>query len=72
MLFPWREYQIKERSKSNKNNESLIEKLKIEGITDINILRAMKKVPRELFVENQFIQQAYENVPLPIDCNTLI
>ena len=72
MLFPWREYQIKERSKSNKNNESLIEKLKIEGITDINILRAMKKVPRELFVENQFIQQAYENVPLPIDCKQTI
>ena len=72
MLFPWREYQIKERSKSNKNNESLIEKLKIEGITDINVLRAMKKVPRELFVENQFIQQAYENVPLPIDCKQTI
>ena len=72
MLFSWREYQIKERSRSNKNNESLIEKLKIEGITDINVLRAMKKVPRELFVENQFIQQAYENVPLPIDCKQTI
>ena len=72
MLFSWQKYRINERSRLNRNNESLIEKLKIEGITDINVLRAMKKVPRELFVENQFIQQAYENVPLPIDCKQTI
>ena len=72
MLFSWRKNQIKESSKLNRNNESLIEKLKIEGITDINILRAIKKVPRELFVEHQFIQQAYENIPLPIDCKQTI
>ena len=52
----------------NKNNEDLIEELKCEGITDSNILLAMKKVPRELFVEQQFIDKAYNNIPLPIDC----
>ena len=72
MLFSLQKYRIKERSRLNRNNESLIEKLKIEGITDMNILRAMRKVPRELFVEHQFIQQAYENIPLPIDCNQTI
>ena len=72
MLFSWQKYRIKERSRLNRNNESLIEKLKIEGITDMNILRAMREVPRELFVEHQFIQQAYENIPLPIDCNQTI
>ena len=72
MLFSWKKYRIKERSRLNRNNESLIEKLKIEGITDINILRAMRKVPRELFVEHQFIKQAYENIPLPIDCKQTI
>ena len=56
----------------NNSNKSLIDKLKIEGITDINILNAMEKVPRELFVEQQFIQQAYENIPLPIDCQQTV
>ena len=32
----------------------------------------MKKVPREIFVEPQFIRQAYENIPLPIDCGQTI
>ena len=72
MLFSWREFKIKEGSKLNRNNKSLIEKLKVEGITDINILHAMKKVPREFFVEHQFIQHAYENIPLPIDCKQTI
>ena len=72
MLFSWREFKIKEGSKLNRNNKSLIEKLKVEGITDINILHAMKKVPREFFVEHQFIQNAYENIPLPIDCKQTI
>ena len=72
MLFSWREYKIKERSRLNRNNKSLIEKLKAEGITDINILHAMKKVPREFFVEHEFIQHAYENIPLPIDCGQTI
>ena len=72
MLFSWREYKIKKRSRLNRNNKSLIEKLKAEGITDINILHAMKKVPREFFVEHEFIQHAYENIPLPIDCKQTI
>ena len=72
MFFSWQKYKIKERSRLNRNNKSLIEKLKAEGITDINILHAMKKVPREFFVEHQFIQHAYENIPLPIDCKQTI
>ena len=54
------------------DNKDLIRKLKIEGINESNILCAIKKVPRELFVEKQFIQQAYENIPLPIDCEQTI
>ena len=56
----------------NRNNLALIEELKNKGITDERILLAIKKVPRELFVEQQFIQQAYENIPLPIDCGQTI
>ena len=72
MLFPWKKYQIRKPSKPNRDNETLIEELKIRGITNSNILYAIKKAPRELFVEKQFIQQAYENIPLPIDCKQTI
>ena len=54
------------------NNKNLIKKLKNEGIIESSILCAIKKVPRELFVEQHFIEQAYENIPLPIDCGQTI
>ena len=72
MLFPWQKNRIEKRHRLNGNNEALIEELKIEGITENNVLAAIKKVPREIFVERQFIQQAYENIPLPIDCGQTI
>ena len=70
MLFPWQKNRIKQL-RSNRNNEELLEELKIEGITE-NVLYAIKKVPREIFVERQFIKQAFENFPLPIDCGQTI
>ena len=72
MLFSWQKNRIEKLLRLNKNNEALIEELKIEGITENNILYAIKKVPREIFVEQQFIQQAYENIPLPTDCGQTI
>ena len=72
MLFPWQKNRIKKLFRLNRDNEALIEELKIEGITENNVLYAIKKVPREIFVERQFIQQAYENIPLPIDCGQTI
>ena len=72
MLFPWQKNRSKKLLGLNKNNKALIEELKIEGIAENNILCVMKKVPREIFVEQQFIQQAYENIPLPIDCKQTI
>ena len=72
MLFPWKKNWSKKPLGLNKNNKTLIEELKIEGITENNILSAIKKVPREIFVEQQFLKQAYENIPLPIDCGQTI
>ena len=72
MLFSWQKNKIRKSPRHNRNNEDLIEELKIEGITEHNILCAIKKVPRELFVEKRFIQQAYKNIPLPIDCGQTI
>ena len=72
MIFPWQKNRIEKLLRLNRNKEALIKELKIEGITENNILCAIKKVPREIFVEQQFIQQAYENIPLPIDCGQTI
>ena len=72
MLFPLQKNRIKKLLRLSRNNETLVEKLKIEGIKENNILCAIKKVPREIFVERRFIQKAYENIPLPIDCGQTI
>lgn len=36
------------------------------GITDLNVLEAMNKVPRHLFVSEALMDQAYGDFPLPI------
>ncbi len=36
------------------------------GITDPGVLKAMRKVPRHLFVEEAFVGEAYNDHPLPI------
>ena len=72
MNFSWKKNSLKERIFFNKNNDDLLEELKEKGIIDNNILSAIKKVPRELFVNKISIQSAYENMPLPIDCEQTI
>ena len=64
--------RTKERIFFSKNNDDLLEELKGKGINDKNILDAIKKVPRESFVNEIYIQRAYENMPLPIDCEQTI
>ena len=55
-----------------KNNNDLLEELKEKGISDKNILNAIKKVPRKSFVNEISIQWAYDNMALPIDCEQTI
>ncbi|MCX7880136.1 MAG: protein-L-isoaspartate(D-aspartate) O-methyltransferase [Ignavibacteria bacterium] len=50
----------------------LINRLRERGIRDERILKAMGKIPRELFIDPAFVSQAYEDVALPIDCNQTI
>tara|TARA_B100000378_G_scaffold124105_1_gene100167 strand:+ start:187 stop:855 length:669 start_codon:yes stop_codon:yes gene_type:complete len=64
--------RTKKRIFFSKNNDDLLEELKGKGINDKNILDAIKKVPRESFVNEIYIQRAYENMPLPIDCEQTI
>ena len=46
--------------------------LKEKGITNKNILGAIKKVPRELFVNKVSAQWAYEDMALPVECGQTI
>ena len=53
-----------------KNNiNDLISDLKQKKFTNKTILKYLKKIPREIFVEKKFVDVCYNNIPLPIDCN---
>ena len=72
MFFPWEKNREKEKIFFNKNNNDLIRELKEKGITNKNILSAIKKVPRGLFVNKTSTQWAYENTALPVECGQTI
>ena len=40
--------------------------LRESGISDSNVLSAIEKIPREIFIPKNFRNQAYENIALPI------
>ena len=46
--------------------KELVELLRSRGITDENVLSAMMKVERHLFVDQMFVNRAYEDNALPI------
>ena len=50
----------------------LIMQLRRRGIRDTNVLRAMERVPRVLFVDPAFADHAYQDIALPIDCGQTI
>ena len=72
MFFNRKKNKPKEKISLIKNNNDLLEELKEKGISDRNILNAIKNVPRETFVNEISIRLAYENMPLPIDCEQTI
>jgi protein-L-isoaspartate(D-aspartate) O-methyltransferase len=51
---------------------SLIMYLRKQSIHDTRVLRAIELVPRVAFVEEAFIEQAYEDSALPIACGQTI
>ena len=64
--------RIKKKIFFIKNNNDLVAKLKEKGINDQKILSAIKKVPRELFINQASAERAYENIPLPVECGQTI
>ena len=71
-LFPWLENKKKSTYLKNQKNDKLIFELKVEGIVDKKILSAIKKVPRELFVEQHLVDKAYQNDALSTDCGQTV
>jgi protein-L-isoaspartate(D-aspartate) O-methyltransferase len=49
--------------------QQLIDELRHQGIRDENVLEAMVKLPRHLFLEKAFEEWAYKNVAFPIGCD---
>ena len=50
----------------------LIMALRNQGVRDMRVLEAIEKVPRELFVNDTFADQAYADQALPIACGQTI
>lgn len=46
--------------------------LRRRGISDQNVLRAMDEVPRDAFVDPQFLSEAFADSALPISCGQTI
>ncbi len=46
--------------------KKMVEELHQSGIYDENVLEAMEKVPRHFFIDDAFVQIAYENKAFPI------
>ncbi len=50
----------------------LLMELRAGGVIDTKVLSAIELTPREMFVENNFQDQAYDNNALPIGCGQTI
>lgn len=53
---------------SDERAARLILGLRRQGVTDTRVLQAMEAVDRSVFVHPQFLDQAWEDSALPIDC----
>ena len=51
------------------NINDLISDLKQRNFTNTTVLKYLKIIPREIFVEKKFVDICYNNIPLPINCN---
>lgn len=52
--------------------KNMLDDLKQRGITNENVLEAMDKVPRHWFLEEAFLEMAYQNKAFPIGCEQTI
>ncbi len=51
---------------AEKRHKMVETQIKARGVKDEKVLRAMEKVPRHLFVPQEYLDEAYDDHPLPI------
>lgn len=54
------------------HRKELVEKLQSAGIKDKEVLKAIGRVKRELFVKDEFKKYSYDNIALPLNSNQTI
>ena len=52
--------------------KKLIQTIKSKGINNINVLSAISRVPRHLFMDSGFIDHAYQDKAFPIGADQTI
>ncbi len=63
---------MKDTSKHQGLRNQLIDVLRQKGITDKNVLSAMGKIPRHLFLQSSFSEYAYQDKAFPISAGQTI
>lgn len=61
-----------ELEESMQKRDQLIQDLKESGIVDPRVLKAIEEIPRECFLSSEQQDQAYDNIPLSIECQQTI
>jgi len=46
--------------------KKLVDSIRRKGIVDENVLNAINKIPRHLFLDSSFLEFAYDDKPFPI------
>lgn len=64
--------ELKDTLRHQGMRKHLIEQIIAKGITDDNVLKAMSKVPRHLFMDSSFEEHAYQDKAFPIAANQTI
>jgi protein-L-isoaspartate(D-aspartate) O-methyltransferase len=60
------QYKLEEEF-ARKRKEMVRRQLAARNITDMRVLEVMEEIPRHLFVDRRYWNQAYNDYPLPID-----
>lgn len=63
---------MRDTNKHKGLRNQLVEQIKRKGIKDNNVLEAISKVPRHLFMDSGFIDFAYQDKPFPIGADQTI
>lgn len=63
---------MKDTFKHKGLRQQLVEVVKSKGITDENVLKALGKVPRHLFMDSGFLDHAYQDKAFPIAADQTI